>query len=145
MVLNGQYNKCQFGILFSRRHISTFMPAPKFRPDRSFAARHHSATDIAFCWRYAPCASASASSTSGRTAFEGRAADCHMAGGESCTGSTKQTSKIVAARFGGSGGAGVICLAGAIHFTGGNTGEPNLRTFGAPYWAVPVIDRDGGA
>lgn len=57
----------------------------------------------------------------------------------------KQPHQAVPGVDGANNRARLIGPAGAVHFAGGNAGNPYLRAFGAPHRAIAIPNRDGRA
>jgi hypothetical protein len=68
-----------------------------------------------------------------------------MALGKRSACAAKERDKSITGIDGAHGWARLIGSAGAVHFAGGDAGNPHLRAFGAPYWPVTVVNGDGRA
>lgn len=63
-----------------------------------------------------------------------------MAGGKCAARSAHELDEGVSRVFGGCLGARLIGAASAVHFSGGNPGDPDMWTFGAPDRTIAVPD-----
>ena len=121
------------------------MRAPISVPARGKAAADHGAGDIARAGRRAEGGGAGAAGPAARDAAHGRTAHEDMSGPVPPLRRPEQADEMIARRDRVGVRAGVPRTAAAVHFACGHAREAYMRPFRAPYRAIAVPDRDGGA
>ena len=121
------------------------MRTPISVPARGKAAADHGAGDIARTERCAEGGGAGAAGPAARDAAHGRTANEDMSGPVTPLRRPEQADEMIARRDRVGVRAGMPWTAAAVHFTRGDAGKADMRPFRAPYRAIAIPDRDGGA